>query len=58
MAAVGERQISYDARGLAEPVAEAPRTAVISRGRVVARTSPPRSVVVLGGREEPVTFTR
>ena len=29
MAAVGERQISYDARGLAEPVAEAPRTAVV-----------------------------
>jgi glutamate synthase domain-containing protein 3 len=29
MAAVGERQISYDARGLAEPVAEAPRTALI-----------------------------
>ena len=29
MAAVGERQISYDARGLAEPVAEAPRIAVV-----------------------------
>ena len=32
MAAVGERQISYDARGLAEPVAEAPRTAVVEDG--------------------------
>ena len=32
MAAVGERQISYDARGLAEPVAEAPRTARIEDG--------------------------
>ena len=32
MAAVGERQISYDARGLAEPVAEAPRNAVIEDG--------------------------
>ena len=32
VAAVGERQISYDARGLAEPIAEAPRTAV-DRGR-------------------------
>ena len=32
VAAVGERQISYDARGLAEPVAEAPRTAVVEDG--------------------------
>jgi len=32
MAAVGERQISYDARGLAEPVADAPRTAVVENG--------------------------
>ncbi len=32
MATVGERQISYDARGLAEPVAEAPRIAVIEDG--------------------------
>ena len=32
MAAVGERQISYDARGLAEPVAEAPRNARIEDG--------------------------
>ena len=31
-ALVGERQISYDARGLAEPVAEAPRTAVVEDG--------------------------
>jgi glutamate synthase domain-containing protein 3 len=29
MATVGERQITYDARGLAEPVADAPRIAVI-----------------------------
>jgi hypothetical protein len=29
---VGERAISYDARGLAEPVAEAPRTAVVEDG--------------------------
>ena len=32
MAAVGERQITYDARGLAEPVAEAPRIAVVEDG--------------------------
>ena len=32
VAAVGERRISYDARGLAEPVAEAPRTAVVEDG--------------------------
>ncbi len=32
MAAVGERQINYDARGLAEPIAEAPRTAVVEDG--------------------------
>ncbi len=32
MAAVGERQITYDARGLAEPFADAPRTAVIEDG--------------------------
>jgi glutamate synthase domain-containing protein 3 len=34
VAAVGERQISYDARGLAEPVAEAPRTAVVDANGV------------------------
>jgi glutamate synthase domain-containing protein 3 len=33
MAAVGERQISYDARGLAEPLAEAPRIAQIEGDR-------------------------
>ena len=33
MAAVGERQISYDARGLMEPVAEVPRVAEIENGR-------------------------
>ena len=32
VAAVGERQITYDARGLAEPVADAPRTAVVEDG--------------------------
>jgi glutamate synthase domain-containing protein 3 len=32
MAAVGERRITYDARGLAEPLAEAPRTAMIEGG--------------------------
>lgn len=34
----------------------APRVAVISRGRVVARTTPARSEVILAGRPEPVTF--
>ena len=29
MAAVGEQRITYDARGLAEPNAEAPRTAKV-----------------------------
>jgi glutamate synthase domain-containing protein 3 len=33
VAAVGERRITYDARGLAEPHAEAPRTAEIADGR-------------------------
>ena len=33
MAAVGERRITYDARGLAEPHAEAPRVAEIADGR-------------------------
>jgi glutamate synthase domain-containing protein 3 len=32
VAAVGERQISYDARGLSEPVADAPRIAVVEDG--------------------------
>ena len=35
MAAVGEGQITYDARGLAEPNAEAPRTAEIDGERAV-----------------------
>ena len=35
MAAVGEGQITYDARGLAEPNAEAPRTAEIDGDRAV-----------------------
>jgi cytosine deaminase len=34
------------------------RTAVVSRGRLVARTTPPRSTVTLDGRESPVTFLR
>jgi glutamate synthase domain-containing protein 3 len=33
VAAVGERRITYDARGLAEPVADAPRTARVEDGR-------------------------
>jgi methylamine---glutamate N-methyltransferase subunit B len=33
MAAVGERRVTYDARGLAEPVAEAPRVAEIDGQR-------------------------
>ncbi len=33
MAAVGERKITYDARGLAEPVAEAPKIAEIADGK-------------------------
>jgi glutamate synthase domain-containing protein 3 len=32
VAAVGERRITYDARGLAEPLADAPRTATIEDG--------------------------
>ncbi len=35
MAAVGENRITYDARGLAEPNAEAPRIAAIADGRAV-----------------------
>ena len=35
MAAVGERRVSYDARGLAEPHAEAPRVAEVEDGRAV-----------------------
>jgi cytosine deaminase len=36
----------------------AARTAVVSRGRVVARTTPARTVLHLGGRELPVSFQR
>jgi cytosine/creatinine deaminase len=36
----------------------AARTAVVSRGRVVARTTPARTTLHLGGREAPVTFRR
>jgi methylamine---glutamate N-methyltransferase subunit B len=35
MAEVGERRVTYDARGLAEPFAEAPRTAEIQDGKAV-----------------------
>jgi cytosine deaminase len=35
-----------------------PRLAVISGGRLVARTTPARTEVLLGGRAEPVTFLR
>jgi hypothetical protein len=31
---------------------------VVSRGRLVARTTPPRTTVTLDGRESPVTFLR
>jgi cytosine deaminase len=34
----------------------APRTAVIARGRLVARTTPARAEVLLPGGPEPVTF--
>jgi cytosine deaminase len=34
------------------------RTAVVSRGKVVARTSPPRTTVTVDGGESPVTFLR
>jgi cytosine deaminase len=34
------------------------RTAVISRGRVVARTTPPRTTVAVKGLESPLTFWR
>jgi cytosine deaminase len=36
----------------------AARRAVVARGRLVARTSPARSTVLLEGREEPVKFLR
>ena len=36
----------------------AARTAVVSRGRVVARTTPARTTLDLGGHNEPVTFRR
>jgi len=36
----------------------AARVAVVSRGAVVARTSPPRTSLHIGGREAPVTFLR
>jgi cytosine/creatinine deaminase len=36
----------------------APRTAVVARGRVVARTTPARTTLILSGREEPVSFLR
>ena len=36
----------------------AARTAVVSRGRVVARTSPARTSLHVGGEETPVSFLR
>jgi cytosine/creatinine deaminase len=36
----------------------APRTAVVSRGRLVARTTPTRTVLIRDGHEEPVSFLR
>jgi glutamate synthase domain-containing protein 3 len=35
VAAVGERRVTYDARGLAEPIADAPRTAEVDGERAV-----------------------
>lgn len=35
MDAVGERSVSYDARGLAEPVADVPRISEIHEGKAV-----------------------
>jgi len=40
MSAVGERRITYDARGLAEPHAEAPRVAEIADGRATFDAHP------------------
>ena len=34
------------------------RRAVVSRGKIVARTAPPRATVTVNGRESPVTFLR
>jgi cytosine deaminase len=49
--------VVFDAASATDAVRRlAPRLAVVSRGRVVARTSPARSTLLLGGREEPVTF--
>jgi cytosine deaminase len=59
--AVGARAdlVVFDAPTPADAVRTlAVRVAVVSGGRVVARTSPPRSTVILEGREEPVTFLR
>jgi cytosine deaminase len=36
----------------------APRRAVVSRGRLVARTTPRQTTVTLDGRDETVTFLR
>jgi cytosine deaminase len=51
--------VLFDARTPTDAVRTlASRLVVVSRGRVVARTSPARSVLDLDGREETITFDR
>jgi cytosine deaminase len=51
--------VVFDAPTLVDAVRTlAARTAVVSRGRVVARTTPARTTVMLNGREELVSFLR
>jgi cytosine/creatinine deaminase len=49
--------VVYDADTVMDVVRKMPaRTAVISHGRVVARTTPARSEVMIGGRSEVIDF--
>jgi cytosine/creatinine deaminase len=51
--------VLFDAPTAADAVRTlAARSAVVSRGRLVARTAPARTTLHLGDREEPVTFRR
>jgi cytosine deaminase len=51
--------VVFDAPTAADAVRTlAARTAVVSGGRVVARTTPARATVTVSGREEPVSFLR
>ncbi len=51
--------VLFDASTVVDAVRTlAARTAVISRGRLVARTTPARTVLELAGRATPVTFRR